>query len=289
MARTRYSDRVRGPRPRTEEEITERPWGGLVAIVESGLAYPLFAEDYPRLCEDGRGVYACDEGAFRLALLADVPELDWPLDPHEPPETLVALDLVEFLYDHASAPFERDYHKFFGHHHLEFDEREGRRRLREKVNSVFARNGLAYELSSDGQVERLTPLVVSEQLRKRLPPTDDEAFNELLERAAEKFTSPDPAVRRDALEHAWDAFERAKTLLEPNKKRGARALVQGAANDGAEASLLEAEMHALTDIGNGFRIRHHETTTSPLTDELVDYLFARMYALMHRLHPTLSR
>jgi hypothetical protein len=47
--------------------------------------------------------------------------------------------------------------------------------------------------------------------------------------------------------------------------------------------LIEAEMKKLTEIGNGFHIRHHETTRHPVPEELVDYLFVRMYALLRLL------
>lgn len=46
-------------------------------------------------------------------------------------------------------------------------------------------------------------------------------------------------------------------------------------------------MLTLTRIGNNFRIRHHEVDRVQPPDELVDYLFARMYALLYRLHPGL--
>ena len=42
-------------------------------------------------------------------------------------------------------------------------------------------------------------------------------------------------------------------------------------------------MKTLTDIGNSFHIRHHETTKHPVPEELVDYLFVRMYALLRLL------
>ena len=44
-------------------------------------------------------------------------------------------------------------------------------------------------------------------------------------------------------------------------------------------------MRTLTDIGNEFRIRHHETRVSDLTTASSDQLFVRMYALLVRLHP----
>ena len=87
----------------------------------------------------------------------------------------------------------------------------------------------------------------------------------------------------------WDAFERSKTILGGKKREGAKALVRAATEgaDAAEVKLVEAEMRALTDAGNSFRIRHHETGVAELSDALVDQLYARMYALLYRVHDAL--
>ena len=45
---------------------------------------------------------------------------------------------------------------------------------------------------------------------------------------------------------------------------------------------LEKEAQALTDIGNKLRIRHSETDREQLAkSEHVDYLFYRLYSLIH--------
>ena len=47
---------------------------------------------------------------------------------------------------------------------------------------------------------------------------------------------------------------------------------------------LEAEATELTRIGNTFRIRHSETSQTPLeNDTHVDYLFHRLFGLIHLL------
>jgi hypothetical protein len=52
-----------------------------------------------------------------------------------------------------------------------------------------------------------------------------------------------------------------------------------------DRKVLEAEMSALTRVGNEFRIRHHETTEAEIDGEMATYFFLRMYALTQRLHP----
>lgn len=140
----------------------------------------------------------------------------------------------------------------------------------------------------DGHVRRLASPVLDEQLRCRLPATFDRQLDELLERARRKFLKPNPQTRREAVEHLWDVFERVKTVFDSDKKTGVEKLLRAAASgDAAQTELLETELRTLTKIGNNFRIRHHETTTFELDDALVDYLFGRMYGLLHRLHSAL--
>ena len=126
--------------------------------------------------------------------------------------------------------------------------------------------------------------MLSEQLRHRLPPTGDSQLHNLLERGRQKFLDPDPAVQREAVEHAWDAFERAKTVLHPDKKRGAQALAATVGEGSHELELSEDKMHVLTAIGNRFRIRHHETSVVEPSKALLEYLFARMYVFLFAIH-----
>jgi hypothetical protein len=284
-----YSDEMRGQRPRQHEELTSDVWGGIVALYMQGIGRAWFGKDFPEQCEDREGVCGCDERTLRLALKAEIPDLDLPLRQEAMPPTLAALDLLQFMFEHTSAPRERRYHEFLGHHHLTFNVDKGRIEMRERINRLLARGGMAYELDEEGRIEHLASPALEEQLARELPATDDETFDELLQSAIDKFRSADVRVRGEALEPLWDAFERAKTMLHRDKKRGFKALVS-AATEGAdprEADLLEEEMRQLTAIGNGFRIRHHETTKAEISDELAEQLFARMFALLYRVHDCL--
>lgn len=285
-----YSDRTRGSLPRTNQEVTEAVWGGVVSLVERGVARAAFGNDFPLECEDGEAICGCDVRAFGLALKAEIPDLDWPFNERVLPPTLAVLDLLEFVYRHASAPRERGYHPFYRHSHFTFDVDKGRDEMWEQINRLLARGGMAYELDDYGKVERLASPAVEVQLARELPPTRDQEFDNLLETATAKYRSPEIAVRREALEKLWDAFERSKTMLESDKKNGVKALIRAATKgtDSAEVKLVEAEMRELTDIGNSFRIRHHETGVAELSDDLVDQLFARMYAVLYRVHDALQ-
>ena len=288
MAREYYSDIVQGPRPRTREQVDDVLWSATLALLERAINTNLLAEDFPELCTDGGEPYAVDRLTVMQTIRAEIPDIPWPPDDRQAPPTFAALDLLEFLHRHASKATRRKHHGFFDHDHLRFDREEGQEELREAANRLLARNGMAFELDVRGSIIRLAPPAIREQLRRELPPTCDEALDELLQLAIVKYLDPDPQARRDALEKLWDAFERAKTVLPgKDKKARAKALVAAAAGSTEEASILEAEMLALTQIGNDFRIRHHEVNRVQPPDELVDYLFARTYALLYRLQSAL--
>ena len=101
--------------------------------------------------------------------------------------------------------------------------------------------------------------------------------------AGRRIASPKAEDRQYALEKLWDAFVRIKTL-EPGKDERARAealLDRAAAPESGFRRLLDEEVRPLTTIGTSFRIRHSETTQERVGDlGRVDYLFARLFALM---------
>jgi hypothetical protein len=131
---------------------------------------------------------------------------------------------------------------------------------------------------------RAVPPVIFEALGT-LPASGDATVDELLREAIEKFKDAAPQTRKAGLERLWDAWERLKTLgTSGNKKMSSAALLDAAATERRFREVLEAEALALTKVGNDFHIRHFETNRSPLTDAAqVDYLFHRMFALLHLL------
>ena len=67
-----------------------------------------------------------------------------------------------------------------------------------------------------------------------------------------------------------------------NKKASANKIVNDMADGQADyIALFNAEFKALTDIGNNFRIRHHETSKIDITDiRHYDYFFNRCLSLI---------
>ncbi len=195
------------------------------------------------------------------------------------------MDIIEFCWNAAGKPQQSDYHEYYKHYHLRFDEEAGKREFRENINRIFQRNQLAYELTEEGKIERLLPPEISRITRARYR-TGDAELNDMLEKACQKFTSPDERERREALENLWDAWERIKTIDGKDKKSGISELlnISAGASDTKFRSILESEAQALTDIGNSCRIRHSETDQERLSHaEHVDYLWHRMFAIIHLL------
>jgi hypothetical protein len=293
-----YSEKERGPVPRTIEGISAEAWGGVVAAVTSAVQDGSFGEDFPAVCQDGGCPCGTDEHAFSLALRAEITGISWPLqtevrDPTDwrgqsipcAPESLDVLDFVQFCYLHISKATQKGFHSYFKHYHLSFDRNAGRIAFRERINRIFARNGIAFELLADGNIRRLLPPVLAEAIHSPLRPTGDAVLDSLLEDARRKILSPDLKMRSEALERLWDAWERLKTVKVPtDKKESIGRLLEAAADEPTFRARLDQEAKELTAIGNGFMIRHTEVEKVRITDgKHIDYLFHRLFALIHLL------
>ncbi|MEX2347714.1 MAG: hypothetical protein WD511_00720 [Balneolaceae bacterium] len=108
--------------------------------------------------------------------------------------------------------------------------------------------------------------------------TSDKDLNQLISEAKNRFIiSNDKHI---ALEKIWDAFERLKTFYDSNKKKSVNLLLDLISNE-LERDYLNKEFKVLTEIGNEYRIRHHETDKKEIKDpNLMNYLFFRMLSLL---------
>ena len=287
MGRPYFSDREKGPRPRTTEAISDRVWGALYDLVHSSVENGSFGHRFPETCPDGAGCCGTDRGAFWRAVQAEIPDIgDDPghLSRDHPPEPVAILDFLEFCARSVAKPIQVNFHPFFRHWHLSFEREPGLADFVSSVNRLFARNGIAFELTPDGHAERLGPPGLREELRQAVFHTGDADADSLLEEARRRILSPHVNDRQDAIEKLWDAFERIKTLEPgPDKKAQAKYLLDHAVPEHAPKfrQFLETEAHELTKIGNTLRIRHAETDKEPLYGpEQVDCLFHRMFSFI---------
>ncbi len=230
---TYFSEREQGERPREFEEISEAAWGGIQALIRGRIEDGSFGASFPETCSDGVGTVGTDETSFWQAVRAEIPgfeERPWHGVQDEPPARLDILDLSEFCCQSVGKPIQGGYHSFLKHHHLSFDIEAGRDEFRERVNWIFRRNGLVYELKDNGHIERIAPLGLREALMSAEFRTGDTELDAMFEKARRKFLDPDISVRREALEALWDAWERLKTLDGPDKKAQVAALLDATAS-----------------------------------------------------------
>jgi len=290
-----FSDRELGPVPRTKEKITAGAWGGIVALIESRIADGSFGIRFPNTCPDSNVCCGTDALAFARSAKSQIPDLDWPPDTQHlelvPPSTFVVLDLIQFCYANVGQPKQINFHSFFNHHHLSFVKDEGQALFLEEINQIFFRNGLVFELNTNGTIERLPPIVLREVLSEATFQTGDQDLDHLLQTARRKFLSPDPDMRRESLEKLWDAWERLKTI-EPGKDKQSqiKALLDRCSSEPKMRDSLEKEARELTSIGNSYRIRHSETDKTPISDaNMVDYFFHRMFSMIRLLLRTTGK
>lgn len=299
-----FSDKEKGPEPRTNNNVSITVWAGIVSYINVLVSKGYFGKDFPEECPDYQGCIGTDEFNFKAALQAEIPKIEWPLATEVEdessnrswsrkktpfvPDYLVVMDLLQFCYKHVAIPVEGSYHSFFGHYHItDFIVDAGRDEFREKINMIFARNGLAYELQESGEIIRLLSPELVQMMSTVNVPAEIE-LKGILARANAKIVNVDVQARYDAVKELWDFWERLKSVNYPSNKRMSVKLLLDAAADTPEfRDVLEAEANCLTDIGNAYFIRHTEMKQVKIQEsDHIEYLFQRMFSLIHLLMKT---
>ncbi len=294
-----FSDQELGPQARNIDEISDRVWRALWVLVDNaiedgslGLAFPYPCPDVER-----HAIVGTDRQSFLMALLGEVPALGEStprgsrgadLHPDRNPGTMAAIDTIQFVYSRIARPERARFHSYHSHYDLDFDREPGQADFRKAVNRIFARNGVAFTLLKTGRVRRRVPKHMRETATAEYD-TGDEDLDGLLAAAVEGILEPRLAARRRGLEQLWDAWERLKSYRGDKRLSISWILQQAAAGNEELLRRLEAEAKALTDIGNNFRIRHHERGKVKLEErDQVDYLFWRLLVLIRFLVPHLQ-
>lgn len=219
----------------------------------------LFRDDYDRICtpqyEDGYNQYALlDLIEFFAQNIKDISER-WNNDRYRNYQTIDCLNSSDVF-----ANFQNE------------------------INEIFSESGLLYELTDDKFVERIiekSPL--TSEIEKSFETIHDQGTRELLKDAVTLYKTPAPTARQDSVEKIWDALERLKTHYTTlDKKRSSEKIVNDMAKGNVKfEELFNTEFKTLTDIGNKFRIRHHETDKIDIPDiRYYDYLFNRCLSLI---------
>lgn len=157
-------------------------------------------------------------------------------------------------------------------------------KFKDEINEIFIESGVLYELTDEKIVERIienSPLTT--EMETSFETIKESGTKELLKDAIALYKTPNGSARQDSVEKIWDALERLKTYYKSlDKKKSAQKIVSDMAGGNVEfEKLFNDEFKALTDIGNNYRIRHHETNKIDIVDErYYDYLFNRCLSLI---------
>lgn len=166
--------------------------------------------------------------------------------------------IIEFLYDYASKPLDKWYHKWdqCGWHSSKYDRDKGRTEYRMRINESLKDYSQGYELSSKGEILEIAPTGLEHIFKEIIQTDDPKNIDTRRKNAITKYrrycaTSSD---KRDAIRDLAD-------VLEFLKKEGIR--------------LLSKDDSDLFRIINGFDIRHHNKLQQSEYDKEIwyDWLF----------------
>lgn len=146
-----------------------------------------------------------------------------------------------------------------------------------QINALFNLHGVSYRLEQ-GQFHSILNVGID---KSTVSTISEKGLKELVLEADQYYQNGNLKI---AVEKLWDAFERLKTYYAPalDKKGSANKIIGDmSGSDPNFQTMYQAEFKALTDIGNSFRIRHHETTKIDITDtRQYDYFYKRCLALI---------
>lgn len=281
-------------------DITPNKYRALLRCCEK--YYVNIAWKYPEECSDGLGYYGLSQERLAEEIEFEIPDLFIDMRGHvgvplvienifsdgpdvEEYNQFALLDFIEHMAENIRDVQKGDYHKFFNHYHLiTKDTKTARLAFINEMNDCFKKTNLLYLLNQDGEVERviendvITPDVIETALS-----VNEKGTRDLLKEAIALHRSHDPNAARDSVEKLWDAFERLKTYYTHLDKKGSVEQIINSISGGKQEyiKLFNDEFKQLTDIGNDYRIRHHETNKIDIEDtRYYDYLFNRCFSLV---------
>lgn len=253
-------------------------------------------EKFPDYCQDGNGVCGTDVQQLYSVLKYRIPDLyrnDYSYGTSLVPSELddynqyALLDYIEYIAQNMNTVVRGSYHDFFKHYHLTFNDTPADfERFRKEINDIFTMTRLQYRLSDNKQIERITDIdaLVEEmkQISYKLP---EQGVRDIIFEAIDLYKSTKPSNHHLATEKIWDALERLKTIFIStgiDKKASIGQLLDKMSKGDTNYRILfEAEFKELTNIGNHYRIRHHETDKIDITDDkYFDYFFNRCLSLI---------
>lgn len=268
------SARVNGYPQAALEQLPDRTRIGLVSLLLNFLDRDWFASAFPTHSENWNVYYVSgtDNRAFYDLAEALVDGLSRPWRSDELEDDQI-FDLIEFCGRHVHKPSAGG-----RANELKFDRGAGRAEFYQEVNELLRASGSVFTLSGGLRIERKLSPETAEVLHQLTPATGDATLDGYVQRAREGILSRTPAARAHALQEFWGAFDYLKTADVPgrgNKRKSIDVLLASLPTDEMRR-VVNADMNALKEAGNTFRIRHHETDAVDLTESEKDYLAGRM-------------
>lgn len=274
------------------DKIDKDMYALLINVCDKYILY--MANKFPEYCPDyGNVVCGLDLVSFEKSLKFQIPGLFYGYDGKvvypsvDDYDQYALLDYIEYIGGNIKDITEYDYHTFFQHHHLKLENTEQVFvSFQNEVNEVFELTGLLYTLADSKRVERITTADTQIDESKEIVQTIKEpGLKDLINEAVSFYKHPNPAIYRSAVEKLWDALERVKTFYIPagmDKKKSVETLIKSMANNQQHFfDLFTTEFRTLTEIGNNYRIRHHETDKYDINDDnYYEYFFNRCFALI---------
>lgn len=260
--------------------------------------YDNIAWKCPKECEDGRICFGLDIYRFTNEMRYEIPGLyinnagriDVPRivsNSYKDGKLIngcnhfALLDFIEYMYENIHDVVKSNFQPF---RLTLLNSRAVMLQFQDDINTCFLKTGLLYKLYTNGKVERVIPNdVVTPDIVKTVLGIKEEGTRNLLKEAIALHYSHAPNAARGSVERLWDAFERMKTYYtDLGKLHSVSKIVADMAGDSQTFyDIFDKEFRWLTNAGNNFRIRHHETDKVEIRDARhYDYFFNRCLSLI---------
>ena len=146
-----------------------------------------------------------------------------------------------------------------------------------EINAIFKLNNINVELR-DGEIHSTSNTVIGLDDSTNI---NEAGLEELIRIAEDLYNKGNYSC---AVEKIWDAFERIKTYYYPtlDKKKSVEKIINDISYGNEHIKkMFDIEFKVLTDIGNSYRIRHHEINKIDISKELhYKYFYKRCLALI---------
>ncbi len=176
--------------------------------------------------------------------------------------------VIEFLYDYVSEPVDKWYHGWdkCGWHCRNFNKENGENLFRDEMNSILNDYDGGYQLSKDGEIQKMPPSGFEEIIEEDIQTTQPDDIDNRTRNAKSKFLKYDASLedKKDAIRTLADVLEFLKT---------------------GNITLPTKDSSNLFQIINKFDIRHHDRMQQGDYDKEIfyDWLFYTFLASINLL------